>query len=469
MKRVAIYIRVSTERQDMEGFSIPMQKDRLIAFCKARGWLIAGMYVDPGKSGSNLTRPAMEALIKDVKENKFDVVLVYKLDRLSRSQKDTLFLIEDIFLKNGTDFVSVQESFDTGTSYGRAMVGILSVFAQLERETLKERTLMGRSGRASDGLWHGGGTDAIGYDYVDGELVVNEAEAAQVQRVFELYAKGLTLTAISEEMAGYKTKHGGWQHTSTIGNVLDNPLYVGIIHFDGVSAPGTHDAIISEELFEYVKARREIQKSAGWGARPSEYLLTGMVYCGECGARYFVNRRPNGNRVYSCHSRAKKNRKMIRDPHCKNRHWPMDELETIVEVDLLRLAADPSQVDDLINKKRAALEEGGSAPDAQSEELSRIDDEINKLMDLYAKLDHMDIGEVADRIEALHRQKMEMVPVEETYRERSFHAEGAKLLLRDVLSVWGDLDVDGKRPYLTQLIDRINVSEGRVDIEWSFL
>ena len=122
MKKVAIYIRVSTRRQDQEGHSIPMQKERLIAFCKAKGWVVAGVFMDPGHSGSSLERPGIIALEEGVKAGKYDIVLVYKLDRLSRSQKDTLYLIEDIFLANGVDFVSMQESFDTSTIYGR--VGI---------------------------------------------------------------------------------------------------------------------------------------------------------------------------------------------------------------------------------------------------------------------------------------------------------------------------------------------------------
>ena len=151
-----------------------------------------------------------------MKAGKFDVVLVYKLDRLSRSQRDTLFLIEDVFMANGTDFVSMQESFDTTTIYGRAMVGILSVFAQMERETITERTLMGHAGRAEDGYWHGGGTDPIGYDYIDGELVVNEEEAEQVRDVYALFASGFSVTEISRRMDGRRTKHGDWSHTSTV-------------------------------------------------------------------------------------------------------------------------------------------------------------------------------------------------------------------------------------------------------------
>lgn len=120
MKRAALYIRVSTLEQAQEGYSVGEQRERLIAYCKAQDWLIADIYVDGGYTGSNLNRPGIQKLIGETE--KFDVVLVYKLDRLSRSQRDTLYLIEEIFRPNNVDFVSMQESFDTSSPFGKAMI-----------------------------------------------------------------------------------------------------------------------------------------------------------------------------------------------------------------------------------------------------------------------------------------------------------------------------------------------------------
>ena len=146
--KVAIYVRVSTTNQAEEGYSIDEQIDKLEAYCKIKDWTVYKVYTDGGFSGSNTDRPALEKLIKDANKKKIDTVLVYKLDRLSRSQKDTLFLIEDIFIKNGIEFLSLQENFDTSTPFGKAMIGLLSVFAQLEREQIKERMQLGKLGRA---------------------------------------------------------------------------------------------------------------------------------------------------------------------------------------------------------------------------------------------------------------------------------------------------------------------------------
>lgn len=468
MKRVAIYIRVSTARQDIEGYSIPLQKERLIAYCKAKGWVVAGIFIDPGHSGSSLERPGITQLVDGVEAGKYDVVLVYKLDRLSRSQKDTLFLIEDVFMDNGVDFVSMQESFDTTTIYGRAMVGILSVFAQMERETIAERTLMGRAGRAEDGLWHGGGTDPIGYRYIDGELVVDPAEAEQVREVYELYAAGHSVTEITRRMEGYETKHGDWSHTSTVGNVLDNPLYAGTVHFDGVEASGRHTALVPEDVDRKVKAKRKRLKSAE-AALDSDFLLTGVIYCSNCGARYFPNRRPNGKVVYSCHSRAKKNKKMIKDPCCTAPHIPVDKLDAMVEDEVLSLAADPSQLQEIIKKR--ATDDGdslsGKTSNTRSEAVRRLDAEIGRLMDLLQQDSLTDVGEIAEKIQAVHTERMSLLPLSQKAVAKEYDVDGFRALLHEVSFGWASSDLRGRRSFLLQLIDGVHIDGRGLRIDWS--
>ena len=463
MKRVLIYIRVSTTKQEQEGYSVGMQKDRLLSYCSAMGWVPTGIYIDPGFSGASLDRPGMVELIEAIEAGKGDVVLVYKMDRLSRSQRDLLYLLEDVFDPNGVAFVSMQESFDTATVFGRAVLGILSVFAQMERSTISERTLMGRVGRAEDGKWHGGGDHPIGYDYVDGELVVNEEEAEQVRTVYKLFAEGHTVSDISRMMDGHKTKHGDWRHTSTVGNVLDNALYAGLIRFEGVRSKGDHPAIVDVELNRRVKARRERLRKADAAARDSSHLLTGMVFCAECGARYFPNKRPNGKVVYSCHSRAKKNKKMMKAANCAAPHWPVEKLDAMVEAEVLRLAADPALVRAI---KKAAQK--GSSDAGQSEEIQRIDAEISSLMELYRQEDQS-IPEVAEKISLLHARRAELSPVSTIEKKATERIDIHKSLLREISTGWHDMDMRGRRNMLLQLIDRIDLDAGDgVRIEWSF-
>ena len=180
--KVALYARVSTEQQ-IDNYRIPLQKERMKAFCVSKGWTDITEYVDGGYSGSNLNRPALQQLQKDIEHQKINAVIVYRLDRLSRSQRDTLFLIEEMFLPNNVEFISISETIDTSTPFGRAMIGGMSVFAQLERETITERLRSGRFKMVRDeGLW-AGGSDASPYGYTRlkrGKLVVKEEERQHI-------------------------------------------------------------------------------------------------------------------------------------------------------------------------------------------------------------------------------------------------------------------------------------------------
>ena len=463
MKRVLLYIRVSTSKQDLEGYSIPMQKTRLIAYCKAQGWVVAGIYIDPGFSGASLERPGMMALIEAIEAKKGDVVLVYKLDRLSRSQRDVLYLLEDVFEPKGIAFVSMQESFDTSSVYGKAMLSILSVFGQMERAAIVERTMMGRIGRAEKGLFHGGGTAPIGYEYIDGELVVNKEEARQIRDVYRLYADGYSVTEITRRMEGRTTKHGDWSHTGTVSNVLDNPLYAGIVHFDGVREKGQHEAIVPALLDRKVKARRKRLRHAE-ATGDSEYMLTGLIYCADCGARYFANKRPNKKVVYSCHSRAKKAKNMVKDPKCKAPHIPLAELDAMVEAELLRVANDPELIEEII-KKRAAGE--GSLEESRSSEVERLDAEINQLMDLLQYDQLASVGEIAERIDKVHAERMSIMPKVKGDTPKQYDVVGFRNILRDVAFSWDSAGVRGRRSFLFQLIDGVYINAEGFSIEWS--
>ena len=204
MKITAIYIRVSTEAQREEGYSIEAQTEALTAYCTAKGWRTYELYIDGGYSGSSLERPAIQRLIHDVKNSRIERVLVYKLDRLSRSQKDTLYLIEDILNPHEVDFISLNESMDTGSPMGRLMLGILSAFAQLERENIRERTRMGMAERVKAGYWMGGGKIPYGYDY-DAErgILVPNGDADTVARMYRWYLQGYSPAEIAE-LTGFR-------------------------------------------------------------------------------------------------------------------------------------------------------------------------------------------------------------------------------------------------------------------------
>lgn len=324
-KKAAIYIRVSTDAQREEGYSIEAQKEMLTAHCVSKGIKNYEYYIDGGWSGSNIDRPEMQRLIEDVQNKRIKSVIVYKLDRLSRSQKDTLYLIEDVFNPNGVDFVSLNESMDTSTPLGRLMLGILSAFAQLERENIRERTRMGMKERVKSGLWMGGGNIPFGYDYDRGRgILVPNDDAETVRRIYDLYIKGYSTGRIAA-MVGLK-------YDRLVQQILKRKLNTGTISYKGKEYKGLHQPIVSEETYE--KAM-ECMKSRSTGPnQESGFLLTGLLVCGKCGAKMRYQKWGKSGYKIVCYSRDKSKRHLAKDPECDNElHWA-GEIEDAVLSDL---------------------------------------------------------------------------------------------------------------------------------------
>jgi site-specific DNA recombinase len=470
MRKAAIYIRVSTQEQAMEGYSIGAQKDRLMSYCKAKDWLIHDIYIDGGYSGSSLDRPAMQKLISEIE--KVNVVLVYKLDRLSRSQKDTLHLIEEVFLPANVDFVSMNESFDTGTSFGRAMIGILSVFAQLEREQIKERSLMGRIERAKEGLFHGGPFYPIGYDYEDGKLVINEYEAMQVREIYDMYIGGAGDDKIAQTLQekGYTNRYGSWKSTSSIRSVLSSDVYLGIIRYKGVVTENAHEPIITPEQFEEAQAIRERKRKIYKKVFVSNSLLQGFLYCGNCGARYYVKHNRGDLRYYTCYSRGKTARHMIKDPNCKNKNWNVTKLDPIIEGEIKKLAFDKNYFKELLKKETASKRQPIEETKIIQKKIDDLDRQINRLMDLYQK-ETMPLDMVSERIEKLYQEKKALSKQLSEVKEDAsidFDTEGVMAILSDIPMVWDIADMEQKRHIMRSLIDRIIINGEDIDIHWSF-
>lgn len=468
MKRAALYIRVSTLEQAQEGYSVGEQKERLIAYCKAKDWIIADIYVDGGYTGSNLKRPGIQKLITET--DKFDLVLVYKLDRLSRSQRDTLYLIEEVFRPNDVDFISMQESFDTSTPFGKAMVGLLAVFAQLEREQIKERTRMGRVARAKTGLYHGGGNIPIGYDYKDGHLVVNPYEAEQVRMIYDLYLSGSSLRNIAIKMRndGYTNKHGSYSSWSCIRNILGNETYTGLMRFGDVVVEHAHEAIIGEDQFRAAQVLRakkaEPLKTSITSS--SKHLLTGLVICGCCGARYYVRHGSRQYSYYSCYSRTKQMPSMVKDPNCKNKIWNKAKLEELVEARVLEVLRSPQLVEEIASKKDKPKHTNKNA--GLETRIREIDKQISKLMELY-QMDGIPPEILGDKINKLYNER---TTLQESIAANASTAtvpfDLAEAIISDAANVWDFADEDQKRRILQSLINRIVINGSDVDIEWSF-
>lgn len=465
MKRAAVYIRVSTQEQAQEGYSVGEQRERLIAYCKAQNWLIADIYVDGGYTGSNLNRPGMQKMITET--SKFDVVLVYKLDRLSRSQRDTLYLIEEIFLPNKVDFVSMQESFDTSSPFGKAMIGLLAVFAQLEREQIKERTKMGRIARAKEGLYRGGGYAPIGYDYSDGHLTVNIYEAEQVQKIYEWYLAGLSLKAISERLQenGYTNRYSSYNSWSSVRNILENEIYTGRMRFGEVVVDNAHEAIITEEQFKEAQLIREKRKEQHPFAFQSKHLLTGLIFCGCCGGRYYQRNSGRYN-YYSCYSRTKQMKSMVKDPNCQNKHWRTDELDTEIDLRIREILSNPDMAAEIAARKpKTSKKKEGSKIEKR---LLEIDKQINKLMGLYQN-DEIPPELLGEKINKLYNEKtaLQSTIVPDIEPEK-MPFDLVEVLIADASQIWEYADEQQKRRIIQSLVSKIVLIDDDIKIEWTF-
>lgn len=449
MIKGACYVRVSTDNQ-LENYSIEEQTDRLKAYCKAKDIQIVKIYTDGGYSGGNVNRPALQQMLQDIDKGLIDSVIVYKLDRLSRSQKDTLMLIEDCFLAKNVDFVSVNENFDTSTPFGRAMIGILSVFAQLEKDQITERFTMGRIGRAKNGYFHGGGNAPTGYDYIDGELIINDYEAIQVKDLYNRFLKGYSIHNCWQYM---QQKYGGWSSEVLVRNVLKNELYIGKVKFKGVAYQGNHQPIISEETFRQVQDLFNSSRRASDTFKRSPFkastLLSSLIYCGKCGARFHGE---HGN--YSCYSRTKGDKKYIVDPNCKNKKWKIEELDRLVLDYIMRLDF-------------SKLKSGHPVPVPVTDysiRLNEIDKQIGKLIDLY-QVSGIPIETIQEKMDALNKEKEALLNISKP-KNVPVTTLAEMITARDTLMSLSDTgSLDEKRACLTMIIDRIIIDDDDVNIK----
>jgi len=238
---VGIYIRVSTEEQAKSGMSLAAQTEKLKAYCSVNEWPFI-IYEDAGISGSTITdRPALSKLLDDCKNNKIKIVLVYKLDRLSRSLRDIILTIDEL-REYKVDFVSVTEQIDTTTAVGQLMFHMIGAFAEFERNITKERIALGMNKKASDG--YNQSRAPFGYYFEDGIMIKHPEDSEIVKNIFEDYIKERSIGTVAKK---YNI------HRSLVHRILNNIIYLGQIKWKGAALQGSHDPIIDLPMFEAVK------------------------------------------------------------------------------------------------------------------------------------------------------------------------------------------------------------------------
>lgn len=478
----AIYVRVSTNSQAEEGYSLDEQVDKLKKYCEVKGWTVYNVYRDSGFSGSNIERPALSKLISDVKSHKVDNVLVYKLDRLSRSQKDTLYLIESVFNPNKVSFVSLNENFDTSTAFGKAMVGILSVFAQLEREQITERMVMGKVGRAKSGKAMGWSKPLFGYKYVNDTLEIIPIEAMIVKQLYRDYLSGLSVTKVREKLnnEGHIGRNKPWTYR-VIRTTLCNPTYTGKVQFQGQLYEGNHEAIIDKKTFDETQAQLELRQKKAYAKsnnpRPfqSKYMLSGIIRCGLCGAKMEVVMRPkkkDGTRriVYKCYStssskHAEQTRGTDRSPHgCNAPLYVKEILEKAVLDEIEKLRIEPLKIERYTRETDFSEEK-----QAYKNRMDELDRSLEKLIDLFLD-DQLPKDTLQKRKDSILEEKKSLEKKLDSFskKEMIISSKEAISKLSEVPKSVFDLDYETQVRLVKALINRVTVYPDKLELTWNF-
>ena len=448
--KIALYERVSTDAQ-VEGYSIDVQKERLEAYALSMtpDKNSFSHYTDDGFSGGNIDRPALQKLLMDIEYGNITHVIVYKLDRLSRSQKDTLYLIEDVFIPKNISFISVQETLNTATPFGRAMIGILSVFAQLERENIYERTRGGMQKRVESGLWPGGNTTPFGYNYdsMRGTLVKNP-DADIVKQIFELYINGESEDSLAKKF--------GLRYDRIVHQILTRKSYTGVIPYKGEFYKGIHDPIIDEKTYNTVqKCMRD--RSARKLVSKTDHLLTGLFECGICGAKMRYSPWGKQGHKITCYSQQSSKAYLIKDPNCNNSKLNAAEIEQIVLDDLFTMTEgfNPSATNPKNDK---------SVLDVLTNQLRVAENKIKRLYTLYGESgdDYIldSIQECKNEIQNIKNRITE----EETKNSIDEEAIAIYERIKNLKGIWNTLSQQEKISIIRSLIEKIIISHESINI-----
>lgn len=456
--KTGIYLRVSTEEQAKEGFSINAQKEKLTSYAKVNDWEIVGYYIDDGISAKNLKdRPNINRLIEDVKNSKVNNVLVYKLDRLTRSVKDLINLIE-LFEEHNCSFNSLTEKLDTTNAVGRMFIKIIGIFAEFERENLAERVSFGYEQKTREGNYTN--TQGVnGYDYIvgKGDLIVNVQEKDIVNRIYEMYLNGNSMLKIARIFNTEKvcTKRGGSWSQSTIKSILTNPLYVGKIRY-GVAkklenrafeVDGEQEKIIDEDTFNRVQELITKRKHFNLRKYPSENAYFSFALrCFKCNARFHPKQQKQNEKYYVTY-------------YCNNKQTARCDCAGISHKKVLKEFE--KYISNIkIDKTIEIMQEGNR--DGQKKELLKqleiIERKKKRMRQLFIdeQLENEEYQEIRLNLKnSKNELKTRLEELNNTKEDMNF--DKIKSIITDFKKNWDNLDTSSRNAFINQFIDYIKL------------
>ena len=392
-------------------------------------------------------------MITDIQEQKISHVIVYKLDRLSRSQKDTLYLIEDVFNPNDVDFISMNESMDTSTPMGKLMLGILSAFAQLERENIRLRTRMGMLERVKNGYWMGGGRVPFGYDYdsQQGILIPNK-DAEKVKQIYELYLKGYAPQPIANIL--------GLKYDRLVIQILKRKSNYGVIEYNGQIYQGKHKPIISKEIYDLTM--QEMQRRSEKYTGQSSHLLTGLLYCGKCGAKMRYQKWGNSGNKLVCYSQQTSKKYLIKNPDCDQEKIWAEDIEDAVIQTLFSLQEKEKQ-----NKKSI---ETTSLVETLQKQKEEYETQLKRLYNLYA----IDGDNTLLKTIKEHKNKLQDITnrCDEAQKEQDLLKSKCQqydhIMIESLQDKWEYMTLQERQNIVRILVDKIVITNKKVEIRLNF-
>ncbi|MCO6435718.1 MAG: recombinase family protein [Phycisphaerae bacterium] len=489
--RCAIYTRKSSDEGLQQEFnSLDAQREAAEAYIasqKAEGWVcLPDRYDDGGFTGGNTERPALKRLLADIEAGRVDTVVVYKIDRFSRSLADFMRMMT-VFEKHGVAFVSVTQAFDTSSSMGRLTLNILLSFAQFEREIIGERIRDKIAASRQRGKWTGG-TPILGFD-VDRssgspKLVVNPVEASFVRQIFELYVECGTLLATAAELErrGWRTKvwktrsgaeRGGFPFDKCRLHVLlTNVLYVGRVRHKKDIFPGEHEAIVPKDLFDKVQRLLARNRNIGCAELRNRHgaLLRGLLHCKACGramVHTFTTRGSKRYRYYTCTDAIKRGRRK-----CPVGSLPAGEIERAVVEQIRCVADDPElRAETLaqatadtktrvgrLEEERRMLQKG----------LKRHHAELRRMASAAADTDPELISNLADQIADVERRLAEIDAQIRELQDAAVTESDVAAAFADFEGLWSALTPREQVRVINLLVQRVDFDAADSTIEIAF-
>ncbi len=485
--RCAIYTRKSTEEGlEQEFNSLDAQREsaeNYIASQKSQGWVcLPDYYDDGGFTGGNMDRPAVSRLLEDIDSGRIDCVVVYKVDRLSRSLLDFTKILER-FEKKNVSFVSVTQQFNTTNSMGRLTLNILLSFAQFEREVISERT-RDKIAMARKRGKYTGGRPVLGYDIAPegGKLLVNEAEARQVREIFELYLKNRSLLAVLDELERLGRQTKSWvtrkgklrqaeqYNKKRIAALLKNPIYIGKIQYEDKLYEGEHEAIVEPEVFDQVRQMLADNRQVLRTDQPNRHggILKGILRCKACGCGmgHSTTKKKSGKsyRYYVCQ------KAIVRGwSNCPQPSLPANEIEQFVIDEIRSIGLDDGLIESIVIQSQQAMKDDIEDNAARVKTLNQELASLNKRLQLLnEQADREKINVLREQIAITERDITTTSNRLEKLKSNRLDADEIRDACRKFDPLWDTLSTDEQWRMLGLLLEKVEFDAGSESINLTF-